>query len=251
LRSTTAGYPRTMLLRRIARPLLAGTFVYGGIGELRDPKSHAQLAEPVVNTVVNRVPIERAPSAITVVKLDAGIKLGAGILLALGKAPRLAAAVLAADLVATTLAGHRFWESEDPRERTDQLIHFLKNLGLLGGLLITTADTAGKPSLAWRGRHAGRAATAASLRQWAEMAAATDRASGKISGLAAEATGKASGLTAGVVGTATEHGRTLAGKAARLGEEVAGKATSMGEDLAGTITDAAGEVRGRLKTLAP
>lgn len=243
-----------MLLRRIARPLLAGIFIYGAIGELRDLKSHAQLAGPVLDpvweTVVNRTPIERAPSATTMVKLDAGIKLGAGVLLAFGKIPRVAATALAADLMATTLAAHRFWEIEDPQGRSDQLIHFLKNLGLLGGLLITAADTAGKPSLAWRSRHAGRMATAASQRTLAEMAAATDRASGKISGLAAEATGRASGLAADVVGTATERGRMVTGKAARLGEEIAGKATSVGEGVAGAITGAAGEVSGRLKTLA-
>jgi len=213
-----------MLLRRIARPLLAGIFIYGGINELRDPKVHVQAAEPVLDTMVDFAPIEQAPSSTVMVQVDAGIKIGAGVLLALGKAPRLASTALAASLIPTTLAGHRFWEIEDPRERSDQLIHFLKNLGLLGGLIIAAADTAGRPSLAWRGRRAGRAAATASQRKLAEM---TD-----------------------VVDTAAERGRTLVGKAARLGEEVAGKATSMGDDVAGAIADAAGQVSSRLKTMA-
>ncbi|MGQ0776323.1 MAG: DoxX family protein [Pseudonocardiales bacterium] len=213
-----------MLLRRIARPLLAGIFIYGGINELRDPKVHVQAAEPMLDTMVDFAPIEQAPSSTVMVQVDAGIKIGAGVLLALGKAPRLASTALAASLIPTTLAGHRFWEIEDPRDRSDQLIHFLKNLGLLGGLIIAAADTAGRPSLAWRGRHAGRAAATASQRKLAEM---TD-----------------------VVDTATERGRTLVGKAARLGEEVAGKATSMGDDVAGAIADAAGQVNSRLKTMA-
>ncbi|MGH3922027.1 MAG: DoxX family protein, partial [Pseudonocardiaceae bacterium] len=129
-----------MLLRRIARPLLAGIFIYGGIGALRDPESHAQAAKPVLDTMVDLAPIERAPNATTVVKVDAGVKIGAGILLALGRAPRLASTALAASLIPTTLAGHRYWEIEDPQERSDQLIHFLKNLGLLGGLAIAAAD---------------------------------------------------------------------------------------------------------------
>ncbi|MGH3931054.1 MAG: DoxX family protein, partial [Pseudonocardiaceae bacterium] len=162
-----------MLLRRIARPLLAGIFIYGGIGALRDPESHAQAAKPVLDTMVDLAPIERAPNATTVVKVDAGVKIGAGVLLALGKAPRLASTALAASLIPTTLAGHRYWEIEDPHERSDQLIHFLKNLGLLGGLVIAAADTAGKPSLAWRGRHAGRVAAAASQRKLAKMTART------------------------------------------------------------------------------
>lgn len=213
-----------MLLRRIARPLLAGIFIYGGINELRDPKSHAQAAEPVLDTMVDFAPIEETPSSTVMVRLDAGIKIGAGVLLALGRTPRLASTALAASLIPTTLAGHRFWEIEDPRERSDQLVHFLKNLGLLGGLIIAAADTAGRPSLAWRGRHAGRAAATASQRKLAEVTAAADRAGDKIGG--------------------------LAGKAARFGEEVAGKATSMGDDVASAIADTAGEVRSRLKTVA-
>jgi putative oxidoreductase len=35
-----------------------------------------------------------------------------------------------------------------------QRVHFLKNLAMFGGLLIAAGDTAGRPSLAWRSRHA-------------------------------------------------------------------------------------------------
>lgn len=239
-----------MLLRRIARPLLAGIFIYDGINELRAAEAYAQAAKPMLDRVADLLPTDRPPSSTAMVKLDAGIKIGAGALFALGGAPRLAATALAASLIPTTLAGHRFWETEDPQARSDQLIHFLKNLGLLGGLIIAAADTAGKPSLGWRGRHAGRMAAAASQRRLAEVTAAADRASGKIGGLAAEATGAASRLRTDVVGTAAEHGRTLAGQAARLGDEVAGKATSMGTGVAGAIAGAASEARGRLKTMA-
>jgi hypothetical protein len=76
--------------------------------------------------------------------------------------------------VPTTLAGHRFWEVQDKQERAQQRIHFLKNVAILGGLLITAADTAGRPSLAWRGRNAARAA-----RHDVSLAARTARVSGK------------------------------------------------------------------------
>ena len=58
----------------------------------------------------------------------------------------------------TTLAGHRFWEHEDPKERFGQLSHFLKNLGLLGGLLLAAVDTEGKPSVGYRARRAAHKA---------------------------------------------------------------------------------------------
>ncbi len=59
-----------------------------------------------------------------------------GAALALGIVPRAAAAGLIASLVPTTLAGHRFWEEEDPQARRMQLTQFLKNLGLIGGLVL-------------------------------------------------------------------------------------------------------------------
>lgn len=49
---------------------------------------------------------------------------------------------------------HAFWTVEDPQERALQRAHFLTDLSALGGLLIAAADTHGKPSLAYRSRHA-------------------------------------------------------------------------------------------------
>jgi putative oxidoreductase len=50
------------------------------------------------------------------------------------------------------VAGHRFWEETDPAAKANQTIHFLKNVSLMGGLLLAAVDTAGKPSVAWRVR---------------------------------------------------------------------------------------------------
>ena len=49
--------------------------------------------------------------------------------------PRLAALGLVASMIPTTLAGHSFWEL-DGAERKAQEIQFLKNAGLVGGLLL-------------------------------------------------------------------------------------------------------------------
>jgi uncharacterized membrane protein YphA (DoxX/SURF4 family) len=148
-----------MILRRVARPLLAAVFVSGGITTLRNPTPPAKAAEPVLDNTVGRVreslPEQTPTDPETLVKLDAAVKIGAGLALGFGKFPRLAALLLAGSLMPTT-AVHRFWALEDPKERSEQQIHFLKNLGLLGGLLIAAADTHGKPSLAWRGKRAAR-----------------------------------------------------------------------------------------------
>lgn len=35
----------------------------------------------------------------------------------------------------TTLAGHAFWKDSDPKVKAGNVTQFLKNLGLVGGLL--------------------------------------------------------------------------------------------------------------------
>lgn len=150
--------------------MLAATFIYGGIDTLRNPGPKVKLAEDTVSPLVNAVP--QLSNAEQVVKLDAAIKVLAGTTLALGKFPRLSSAALVASLVPTTYTGHPFWEKTDPAERKQQLLHFLKNASMVGGLLLAAVDTAGKPSLAWRAQHAPQAIghAASDLRRDAELA---------------------------------------------------------------------------------
>jgi uncharacterized membrane protein YphA (DoxX/SURF4 family) len=157
-----------MLVRRIARPLLASSFVYGGIDTLRNPQSRVPGAAPVVDQITQKadqqLPVQLPRDVEQYVKINAGAQAAAGTLLALGKLPRVSALVLSASIVPTTLAGHRFWEHDDPKERFGQLSHFLKNLGLLGGLLIAAVDTEGKPSVGYRARRAAHRAADATER---------------------------------------------------------------------------------------
>ena len=158
------------LVRRIARPLLAATFISGGIDTLRNPGPRVPQAEKVVSPLVDAVP--QLANAEQVVKIDAAIKVVAGATFALGKFPRLSAAALIASLIPTTAAGHRFWEESDPAKRKAQQLHFLKNAGMLGGLLLAAVDTEGRPSLAWRAQRAPRALSHAAhdLRRDSELA---------------------------------------------------------------------------------
>jgi putative oxidoreductase len=115
-----------MILRRVARPLLGSIFIFGGDD---DPR------------------------------LDPIVRIGAGVALALGVLPRASALVLAGSLVQAILTGQRYWEYSDPKERRAHEINLLKNLGLLGGLLLASADTKAKPSIRWRAKRvAGKVA---------------------------------------------------------------------------------------------
>jgi putative oxidoreductase len=158
------------LVRAIARPLLAATFVSGGIDTLRKPAARAVAADRIVAPLVSRVPQLSDPEQ--VVKIDAAVKVVAGSMLALGKLPRLSATVLALSLIPTTIAGHPFWEEPEPVRRKQQQLHLMKNAGLLGGLLLAAVDTEGRPSLGWWARRTPRVLghAASGLRRETELA---------------------------------------------------------------------------------
>lgn len=136
------------LVRRIARPLLASMFVVGGADQFKHPSAKTDVAEPVVNRLA---PALRLPADTELlVRANGVVMVTAGAMLALGKAPRVAAVALAASLLPTTVAAHAYWREEDPDTRAAQKVQFLKNLGLLGGLALAAVDTEGRPGLAYR-----------------------------------------------------------------------------------------------------
>lgn len=122
------------MFRRIARPLLAAVFVNSGIDALRNPEPRAKLATGMVHAAAERFGTPDDP--LLAARVNAGVMVLGGLGLATGAAPRTSALALAGSLVPTTLAGHAFWEYPKP-EQAGQRTQFLKNLGLLGGLLLT------------------------------------------------------------------------------------------------------------------
>jgi uncharacterized membrane protein YphA (DoxX/SURF4 family) len=148
-----------MLLRRIARPLLSAAFIGQGIDALRSPKLAAEAAAPTLEGL-QRLPGSAGASvpkdAVTFARVNAAVQIGGGVLLATGKVPRLASAALAATVIPANLGAHMFWTEIDPERKAAKRRDFLTDLSLLGGLVIASADTAGKPSLGWRGRRAAQ-----------------------------------------------------------------------------------------------
>jgi putative oxidoreductase len=141
------------LARTVARPLLAAIFIYEGWDAIRHPSGRVRQAESVL-PIAEKVPI-LPQDAEKLVRINGIVMVGAGTLMALGKFRRLAALTLIGSIIPTTYAGHRFWEEEDEATKAQQRIHFLKNLGLLGGLILELFDTEGSPSLRWRATHRG------------------------------------------------------------------------------------------------
>lgn len=69
------------------------------------------------------------------VQVNGAAQIGLSTTMALGIAPRLSALGLIGSLVPTTLAGHAFWEEEDETAKNNQLLQFVKNAAVVGGLL--------------------------------------------------------------------------------------------------------------------
>lgn len=146
------------LLRTVARPMLATMFVSGGAMALRKPDALAVKAQPVADVLHKLAPRARI-STRNLVRLNALVQITAGACLATGRMPRTSAIVLAATMPATTVSGHPFWNETDPVAKRNQRTHFLKNVSLTGGLLLSTLDP--EPHKPWLGRRAKNTAVAA------------------------------------------------------------------------------------------
>lgn len=149
------------LVRLLARPMLASIFVIQGAAAIKNPEPLAPAAKPVIDRFLPALR-KAAPAAVaeripddtkTLVRINGAVQVLGGLALATGRAPRGAALALIASMVPTTLAGHAFWEEDDPDKRAAQRVQLLKNAGLAGGLLLAAVDTEGKPGLMWRARH--------------------------------------------------------------------------------------------------
>ncbi len=79
------------------------------------------------------------------------IELGGAILLIVGWQTRGAALLLALFTVIAAFAGHRFWEF-DAAQYANQMNHFLKNLAIVGGMIILAATGPGALSVDGRRR---------------------------------------------------------------------------------------------------
>ncbi len=109
----------------LAHMLVSGIFIGGGADAFLKPG-------PRVNKVENA----GIPEPDRAVVLNGAVMVVAGTALAVDIAPKAAAIVLLGSLIPTTIVGHAFWKETDAKARKMQQTQFLKNLGLIGGLLM-------------------------------------------------------------------------------------------------------------------
>jgi|SRR5450755_1084368 putative oxidoreductase len=116
-------------LKSIGHASLGAMFIIGGWGAFSNPGGRVDM--------VARVGIPRAKEATI---LNAATMIVAGTTLAVGILPRVSAALLIGSLIPTTYVGHAFWKEETPAGRTGQQTQFLKNLAMIGGLLVVVQE---------------------------------------------------------------------------------------------------------------
>jgi uncharacterized membrane protein YphA (DoxX/SURF4 family) len=223
-----------MLIRRVARPLLSAVFIGQGIETLRNPSVTAEATEPTVAALRNLPEPygDKVPSnPETAARINAAVQVSGGLLLATGKLPRVASAALAFTVIPGSLGGHLFWTESDPERKAEKRRGLLTDLSLLGGLIIAAADTAGKPSLGWRGRQAaGRISEA--------VTSAIPLAGSDDSVFDSELAERiAHSLQAGA-----ERSRELASAAAERSAPVVEAARKRGEELASTAAERSAEL---------
>ena len=116
-------------LTAAARWLSASAFLIHGIEQVVDPGPGRIESARAINI----------PRPELAVRLNGSVMVFAGLMLALGYRPRTGAAVLAASMMPTTLAGHPYWRLDTGQEadrQAEMRIHFIKNASLTGALAL-------------------------------------------------------------------------------------------------------------------
>lgn len=139
-----------MLVRRLARPMLASWYVHDGLDALRSPGPHVATARPVADRVTDALGRRPVPDRTLTwaVRAHGAATVVAGAGLALGRAPRTSALALAALTAPLVVAQQPLTSprSVDPERVTP----FVRALGALGAAVLTAVDLEGRPGVAWR-----------------------------------------------------------------------------------------------------
>lgn len=130
------------MLISIGRVFLVVLFVYSGVTKLVDIPATASQIESVLTIPGEIAPyttqLEQATGMRTpnILAIAAGaLEVVAGLMIAFNIGARFFAALLIVFTVVATGFGHQFWAKAGP-ERIADVDHFLKNIAIIGGLLI-------------------------------------------------------------------------------------------------------------------
>ncbi|WP_407317035.1 DoxX family membrane protein [Isoptericola halotolerans] len=139
-----------MLLRRLARPLLAAPFVHDGLSAALHPADHTGAAREGADRVTRALGVDELDDTQVslLVRAHGAATVAAALLLAVGRAPRTAALTLAALTAPLAVVNQPFTSrGDEKRERTGK---FVRNLGAVGAAVIAGIDLEGRPGVGYR-----------------------------------------------------------------------------------------------------
>lgn len=119
----------------VGRVLLASIFIWSGIGKITGWKMAA-----------GYMAMHNMPLVPFFLFMAIMVELGGGLAILTGFQGRLAALAVFLYLIPTTLIFHNFWAAP-PDAHMMQLINFMKNVAIMGGLLMMVRFGAGEYSL--------------------------------------------------------------------------------------------------------
>ena len=108
----------------LGRTIFGGFFAYSGVNHLQHAENIGQYAAT-----------KGVPAPEQTVQATGALLLAGGISVMTGFKPRQGLSVLIAFLVPVTLQMHRFWEETDAQKRQGEMVHFMKNMALVGAAL--------------------------------------------------------------------------------------------------------------------
>ena len=119
----------------IGRILIASIFLVSGIAKLTDTANTAGYMTQV-----------GIPHALTLAVIAGLCEVAGGLAIAFGFLGRLGALGLFLFMIPTTIIFHGFWRLEGAEAKM-QMVNFMKNLGIMGGLLLLVAQGPNRFSL--------------------------------------------------------------------------------------------------------
>jgi len=108
----------------LGRVLLSAIFILSGLGKL-----------PHFHDIAGMMAGKGIPLASVALVITLLIEIGGGLLVLTGYKAKYAALVIALWLIPVTLIFHHFW-GIPAEQQQDQMVHFLKNVAIMGGLLV-------------------------------------------------------------------------------------------------------------------
>jgi putative oxidoreductase len=108
----------------LGRLLFGGYFISSGINHFKQTSQLSQYAAS-----------KHVPKPDLAVKATGAVLIASGTSILLGIKPKLGAMAIIGFLAGVSPIMHDFWKQEEPEQRTNDMVHFTKNLALAGGAM--------------------------------------------------------------------------------------------------------------------